>query len=75
MVTKNEAIALFTTYNQGFSQRVDAMLRAAASNGQTSLVIPYGNVTNAIAAAVAAELQSAGWTIVNDSTAKTVTVS
>lgn len=75
MITKTEAIVLFNTYNASFSRRVDAQLRAAASAGLTSAVIGYEFVTNAVAAAVAAELVAAGWTVVNDSTARTVTIS
>lgn len=75
MITRAEAIILFNTYNNNFSRRVDAQLRAAASAGLTSAVIGYEFVTNAVAAAVAAELIAGGWTVVNDSVGRTVTVS
>jgi len=75
MITKAEATVLFNTYNNSFSRRVDAQLRAAASAGLTSAVISYEFVTAPVAAAVAAELVAAGWTVVNDSTARTVTIS
>lgn len=75
MVTKSDAAALFTAYNAGFSARVDAIIRAAAASGQTSVVISYGNVTNATATSVATELLAAGWSVVNDAPTKTVTVS
>lgn len=75
MITKAEAVTLFTSFNLGFSQRVSALLRAAASAGQTSVTVSYGGVTDVVAAAVAAELSAAGWTVTNDAVGKTVVIS
>jgi hypothetical protein len=75
MITKNDAIVLFNNYNAGFSQRVDQLIRSAASSGLTNVVISYANVTNAVANSVAAELISAGWSVVNDAPGKTITIS
>lgn len=75
MITRTEAVAIFQSYNRSFSDRVEAQIRSAASAGLTSIDVPYGNVTNAIAAAVAAELTAAGWTVVNNVAGKTITIS
>jgi len=75
MITKTEAVVLFNNFNASFSSRVDALIRSAASSGLTSVSIPYGNVTNAVAVAVAAELTAAGWTVNNDAANKIVTIS
>lgn len=75
MISKAEATTLFNAFNQGFSQRVDSQIRAAASAGLTSVEISYGGVTTPIANAVAAELLAVGWNVVNDSVNKVVTVS
>jgi hypothetical protein len=75
VITKAEAVSLAQAFNQGFSQRVDRALRAAAKAGKTSVQIGYEDFTNAAASRVAAELVDAGWTVVNDASARHITIS
>lgn len=75
MISKAEATNLFNAFNLGFSARVEAQIRAAAQSGNTSVVVNYGTVTDAVANAVRTELIAAGWTVAVDTTAKTVTIS
>jgi hypothetical protein len=76
IITRVDAVSIFQNdYQRKFPDRVDAQIRAAAASGLTSLTIGYGGVSNAVAAAVATELTAGGWTVTNDSTAKTITIS
>jgi hypothetical protein len=75
LTTKAEALALFQNYQRTFADRVDSQILSAATGSQPPFVIGYGGVSNAVALAVATELQNTGlWTVTNDNTAKTITL-
>lgn len=74
MITKQQAQALASRFNEGLSDRVSRFLQGLAEQGVLGGVIQYQGSPPPGASAVAAELSAAGWDVAHDTNAKTFTI-
>lgn len=78
MLTKVEAQSLLQAFQDRFATRLNQYLINRAQSGFIGGTINYSNedgLTGPRAAAIRAELEAAGWTVVVDTVNKTVTIS
>lgn len=75
-LTKTAAQALASAYVAGEADRLNAFMTNLANSGVVGGTMSYpAFITDAQAQTVVVPLQTAGWTVVLDTIAKTVTVS
>lgn len=75
MITKAQAGALQQSYIASLPERIENIIKAAASAGLTSVVVSWSPASQAQATAFKAVLESNGWTVAQDNVAFTYTIS